>query len=271
MAGTVIAVLVSLLLPALHSARNAARMVQCRNNLSQLGIAIYNYEAATGVYPPGTVNPPGPIFNEPQGYHMGWLVQLLPALEQGSLYNGMDPRFGVYEAENAALAGASIASMHCPISNRSSIGGFWSTSYAAVTGGSDVPISMTNDGLFFLNSSTSMKQIRDGASNTIMLGERQQNSVPNGIDLGWSSGTAASLRNTGVPMNSSAGMDTFGEDGDGTGGFGSQHGPGAMFLFADGSVTFLSEKIDAATFSNLGTRDSGRDVAGIKFRSGDGF
>ncbi len=71
----IISVLIALLLPAVQAAREAARRVQCVNNLMQLGIALHNYESSYEVLPPGSVNPTGPILNVPKGYHFSWMVQ----------------------------------------------------------------------------------------------------------------------------------------------------------------------------------------------------
>src|SRR5215469_2590915 len=74
----IIAVLIALLLPAVQSAREAARRAQCTNNLMQLAIALQNYEGSYEAFPPGVVNETGPILDQPKGYHVGWLVRLLP-------------------------------------------------------------------------------------------------------------------------------------------------------------------------------------------------
>src|SRR5271168_763313 len=86
----IIAVLITLLLPAVQSAREAARRTQCHNNLLQLGIAVGNYASTHEVLPPGVVNEKRPIQNIPQGYQFGWTVQILPFLEQGNLYRRFD-------------------------------------------------------------------------------------------------------------------------------------------------------------------------------------
>src|SRR5689334_12018810 len=78
----IIAVLIALLLPAVQAAREAARRVQCVNNLMQLSVAVQNYESAHEVLPPGVINPTGPIQNSAKGYHVGWMVQILPFIEQ---------------------------------------------------------------------------------------------------------------------------------------------------------------------------------------------
>ena len=78
---SIIAVLISLLLPAVQSAREAARRAQCLNNLMQLAIALQNYESSHEMFPPGVVSETGPVLDQPTGYHFGWLVRILPYCE----------------------------------------------------------------------------------------------------------------------------------------------------------------------------------------------
>src|ERR1700735_1853207 len=78
----IIAVLIALLLPAVQAAREAAPGMQCVNNLMNIGIALQNYESSYELLPPGVINDTGPIQNAPSGYHAGWMLQLLPFLEQ---------------------------------------------------------------------------------------------------------------------------------------------------------------------------------------------
>src|SRR5437763_15985646 len=92
----VIGVIISLLLPAVQQAREGARRLSCRNNLMQIGLALRNYESAHGCLPPGSVDPHRPIKSEEKGYHVGWVVQILPHLEQFSIFNAFDFSVGVY-------------------------------------------------------------------------------------------------------------------------------------------------------------------------------
>lgn len=269
----IIAILIALLLPAVQQAREAARRTQCKNNLAQMTIALHNYQSTYSVLPPGVVNETGPISNEAVGYHMSWLVQLLPFADHEPMFRLIDFNVPAYADENAAVRERSVSFWQCP-SNWSPESGRSETavsSYAAVTGGKDVPTDIDNGGLFFLNSSVGYEEIRDGASNTIMIGERRMDDAPADVDLGWMSGTSATLRNSGVMINSEGQSPSYENGWDesesesepptvdlATGGFSSFHWGGAQFGLADGSVRFLSENIDPTLFSNLGEREDGQ-------------
>jgi prepilin-type N-terminal cleavage/methylation domain-containing protein/prepilin-type processing-associated H-X9-DG protein len=271
----IIAILIALLLPAVQQAREAARRTQCKNNLAQMTIAMHNYQSSFSVLPPGVVNETGPIINEAVGYHMSWLVQLLSVIDQGPLFKTIDFGEGVYGAANDAVRHSQVPVWHCPSNwNSSAVVNADFSSYAGVTGGFDVPTDVDNGGLLFLNSSVAYKEIRDGASNTIMIGERRQDDAPGGIDLGWMSGTCATLRNSGVVINIKneqgygavygSGADSDENDSPtvdlATGGFSSFHTGGAQFALADGSVRFISENIDKQVFSDLGEREDGHMI-----------
>jgi len=190
----IIGVLVSLLLPAIQSAREAARRSGCTNNLMQLGMAIHAYESSHLVLPAGVINAAGPIRNEPVGQHIGWLVHLLPHLEEGVAYRHVDQQAGTYHKSNEAVRALRIAVFGCP-----SEPGGTASSYAGCHHDIEAPIDADNNGVFFLNSRLRMKDISDGAKYTIFVGEKRLE--PNIPDLGWMSGTRATLRNTGTPLN----------------------------------------------------------------------
>jgi prepilin-type N-terminal cleavage/methylation domain-containing protein len=258
----IIAILIALLLPAVQQAREAARRTQCKNNLMQIGIAMHNYDMAFEMLPPGCVNLTGPIRNVEEGYHMSWIVQLLPMIEQQAMFQMINFDEGAYGLANTTYRTTQLSTLLCP-SDGTPVPG--AANYAGCFSGEDVAIDVNNSGLMFLNSSIGYQQIRDGASNTVLGGEKR---IVAGInDLGWMSGTMATLRNTGVPIN--VGWDLGGpRNGQGgqrvplpppsdtaTSGFSSFHTGGSQFILADGSVRFLSENIDPRIYQFLGSRE----------------
>ena len=267
----IIAILVALLLPAVQQAREAARRTQCKNNLMQFGIAMHNYQASHGCLPPGSVDEVGPVNNVDEiGYKMSWIVQSLGMMEQHSLFQSIDFSVGAYHPTNANARATRVPTLICPSDVPTQLQNAFVTHYVRSTGGDDVPIDVDNRGLLFLNSSIHDKQIRDGMSNTLMVGERQSIDVVS-VDLGWMSGTSSTLRNTGTGINGSTlgrpgstlSLPAGDEDDDplpphlATGGFSSTHTGGAQFGLADGSVRFFSENMDPGIFSNIGNRDDG--------------
>jgi prepilin-type N-terminal cleavage/methylation domain-containing protein/prepilin-type processing-associated H-X9-DG protein len=282
----IIAVLIALLLPAVQSAREAARRAQCCNNLMQLGIAIQNYESSHEVFPPGVVNRSGPILDQTQGYHYGWLVQVLPFCEQRNVYNHLNFKLGVYEPHNLTTRTTLIRSFLCASDNGPARGtnNIAMTSYAACHNDVEAPIDAKNRGVMFLNSVIRYEDIPDGSSQTIFLGEK----LNDGLDQGWASGTRASLRNSGSAINGrfnvpgafvSAGAGGFTDEDDesasagraapGTaafvGGFSSRHPGGGNFSFGDGSVRFLKNSIAPGVFRLLGNRADGEILDSDKF------
>ena len=101
----IIAILIALLLPAVQSARENARRVQCQNNLTQMGIALQHYNQTFGVLPPGCVNQTGPVLADSNGYRMGWMAQILPYIGQdGAWYqlNFIEPERSFMSLEEIA-------------------------------------------------------------------------------------------------------------------------------------------------------------------------
>jgi prepilin-type processing-associated H-X9-DG protein/prepilin-type N-terminal cleavage/methylation domain-containing protein len=337
----IIGILVGLLLPAVQAAREAARRCQCSNNMAQLGLAVHHFEFNREYLPAGVTHDKGPIRNEPIGQHLSWTVSLLPYLEQHNTYEKIDQKLGAYAIENFEAAHARIPMFQCPSNsyypNPEENG---TCHYAGCHHDVEAPIDSDNHGILFLNSRLRYSEILDGGSNTILIGEK----LVDENELGWISGTRATLRNTGsfnqpartprvrvnAPSYEGMGMETEAEDGTGeavpdenntsavnadavstdaiptdaippdaispavitpevippaaappaddasavkpsvanpsaaklsellrVGGFGSYHTGGANFVFADGSVRFLSLNIDVELYKNLGHRKDG--------------
>jgi prepilin-type N-terminal cleavage/methylation domain-containing protein len=273
----IIGVLMALLLPAVQSVREAARRIQCLNNLSQLALAAQQYEAAHESLPPGVIESAGPIETVAQGRHINWLAHLLPHLDQQNAYDRLDFDAGAYGAKNAPLRNWGANVFLCPSdSGSTALAPLGVTNYAGCHHDLEAPIDADNHGVLFLNSKVCYRDLVDGSSQTILFGEK----LVTKLDLGWISGTRATLRNTGTAINaSSAPGGLLALIGDAAeiapsftpapaavpakpalvvGGFESQHPTGAVFAFADGSTRFLSNSISRPLLVQFGHRADGQ-------------
>ncbi len=277
----IIAVLVAILLPAVQQAREAARRSSCQNNLKQIGIALHNYHDVHKCFPPsffsrsaatnstGIKN--GYIFYGTPGY--GWGYSILPFVEQGALFDKFDPNVtNVRVSTHQPDAQAVLTIFRCPsdigpelndqrasyaTSNyTANYGSRNMTAQTTLSGGTEAwGYYMNSDtGLFSPNSSRRIAEIRDGTSNTIMIGEtvlaeflgkQRRGSIWIGAPMG-----------TGYTCNSMTlnGSVDFRINGSNPGAFSSFHKGGAQFVFADGSTHFLSENLDGTIISNLADR-----------------
>jgi prepilin-type N-terminal cleavage/methylation domain-containing protein/prepilin-type processing-associated H-X9-DG protein len=281
----IISVLIALLLPAVQAAREAARRAQCCNNLMQLGIALQSYESSHEMLPPGVVNPTGPILDQPKGYHFGWLVQILPYCEQRNIYNHLNYQIGVYETQNLTTRTNLVRSFLCPSDPGANRGptGVALANYAGSHNDIEAPINTNNNGVLFLNSTIRFEDITDGTSQTIYVGEK----LNDGLGEGWASGTRATLRNMGLPVNATkrtastkSGLDSDDGESDGAtsgaastsfdtlsfvGSYGSRHPGGANFVFGDGSVRFLKNSAGPNVFHWLANRADGEIISSDRF------
>lgn len=284
----IIAILVALLLPAVQAAREAARRVQCSNNLHQMGIALHNYHDALKRFPAGIIQP----------NHAFWSASLLPYLEQSNLFSMLDfsSRWEVAGSRNALACATYVSIYRCPSSTAAahvSVQGVANrvpSTYLAVGSGTATRESGSvsqhlglpkRDGLMFVNSSTNMASVQDGTSNTLAIGEAEFRYEVVGLDLDggvyqvvdhWYIGSdgidartapyikevSEALGSTGVPING-AELDILVDEKEI--GFSSRHSGGVHFVFADGHVKFVTETMDRAVFSKLGTIAGGEVVA----------
>jgi prepilin-type N-terminal cleavage/methylation domain-containing protein/prepilin-type processing-associated H-X9-DG protein len=255
----IIGILVGLLLPAVQAAREAARRSSCVNNLMQCGLAIHHFEFNREHLPAGVINPEGPVRNEAVGQHVSWIVQILPYLEEQSAYRRFDIAKGAYAAENLPVRKHLISTLLCPSSPLRQ-GVEWSvSSYVGCHNGEEAPIDSENNGLLFLNSKVRFSDILDGSTYTILAGEGMHEED----DLGWVSGTRSTLRNTGAMASYRLASDLTPKPAVQSlyvGGFGSHHTGGANFVFADGSVRFLSHSIEPDLFQKYGSRADGEMI-----------
>ena len=175
----IIGILVGLLLPAVQAAREAARRIQCSNNLKQLGLASHNYQSAFRKFPPSSVLD---LSVSSTGNNGAWGVhgRILPFLEQGNLYSNVDVT--VAWDNQPAISGIDIPVFSCPsdprafearefTNNRPTL---YPTTYGFNLGVWFVydPVSRRGgEGMFFPDSYLSFKSCLDGTSNTLLTAE----------------------------------------------------------------------------------------------------
>jgi prepilin-type N-terminal cleavage/methylation domain-containing protein len=175
----VIAILIGLLLPAVQSAREAARRVQCQSNLRQIGLGLQAYVTAIGAFPPKALG-----YDLPDGAisHASVQSSLLPYLDQSPLYDAIN--FGVQFVVPADLNGAnqtvgttSVAVFLCPSDPGVRPG---TNSYRANVGTCTGCVPDLDDGLFVAVYATSPGAVRDGLSNTLAFSEKPVGSLGRG-------------------------------------------------------------------------------------------
>jgi prepilin-type N-terminal cleavage/methylation domain-containing protein/prepilin-type processing-associated H-X9-DG protein len=259
----IIGILVALLLPAIQAAREAARRTSCVNNEVQLALAVHSYEFHFEHLPPGVTNPTGPIRNEAQGIHVSWIVHILPYMEETVLFKKFDQAAGAYAPVNAKVRAAIVSALICPSEpgeDRNEDKTIAQVNYAGCHHDVEAPIDTNNHGVMFLNSKIRYTDIEDGSTKTILLSEH----LGSPDQLGWVSGTRATLRNTGTKPNdeheSNHGDEAAKKPVNSlfVGGFSSRHSGGINVALADGSVQFLTDTIDLELYRQLGNRADGQ-------------
>lgn len=250
----IIGILVGMLMPALHTAREAGRRTTCANNMLRLGLANSAYESAHGFYPAGVTDAKGPILNQPNGLHHAWTERLLPYLDERVVFSKIDFDTSVYDPKHAAIRGLRLPEFLCPSDEVVDDGPH--SSYAGCQNDVEAPIDADNHGVFFLNSRLRPDDITDGLAYTLFFAEKQSEGK---ADLGWTSGTRATLRNTGTPLNGTGPRATVTKPASGgpnfVGGFGSDHPGGLVVMaFGDGTVRCVSDVIGPQLLKRLGHR-----------------
>ena len=312
----IIAVLVAILLPAVQQAREAARRTQCKNNLKQIGVAMFTYQESYGVFPPGYVDlrdaanfTPGTGGHGDNVGHWSWTVFLLPYIDEAGLYETLRPgsqhasvalfateeqfltpleSFACPSDVGPALHDPSVSPGYAlspvdpatlapgvntgiPVTNYVAANNIYGISQTAVPGDNGEAGAI---GMFAKNSSTRPRDVIDGMSNTILVGERA--SVVRGErqhagtlhatrDVGQRSGTwygplAKDSYRFGTPWNQglmtvvgstmhglniqTEGAVRIGDNREENQNFSSLHPGGVQFVMADGRVRFLSETVD---------------------------
>jgi prepilin-type N-terminal cleavage/methylation domain-containing protein/prepilin-type processing-associated H-X9-DG protein len=278
----IIGILAALLLPAVQAAREASRRAQCRNNLHQIGVALHNYHDASRCFPPGYASAFDSSGND-TGSGWGWASIVLPQVEHTALQKSVNYERPIESAPNAAARIRVVSTYVCPSDKfqdtwtavkRDLLGNpvaticeIASANYVGVFGVSEPGID--GEGMFFRDSKISLRDVTDGTSTTLLVGERSKT---------WCNATwvgavtdASLFPPPGSPalasVQNSSGM-VLGHTSEGPpnspglecNNFSSLHSQGANFLFVDGHVQYVSGSIDRSVFNAMATRAGGETV-----------
>ncbi len=278
---TIIGILIALLLPAVQAAREAARRLQCSNNLKQIGLGLHLHHEQSGTFPVGFYWPASPdVANQTRP--STWIFYILPYVEQQSIYDLVDWDTPFSYDGNIAITSKPLQLFQCPSDSpvdplvRNDVPQEARGNYVANNGEgpmteydlASLPVTR-NGGVFYLNSETRIADIHDGTSSTAMVSEIR---LIAGEDL---RGTmyypeGCLYHHNQTPNSSAADMHRAGSciDDPRAPCFGayssastramvmtarSNHPGGINLLLGDGSVRFVSESIDLAIWQALST------------------
>ena len=297
----IIGILIALLLPAVQAAREAARRIQCANNLKQLSLALFNYESARKVFPQGAVIEGVRTMYDIRGeaahgkHGTSWMLKVLPYCEQQELFERWN--FSTNVVGNAVVAMTDIPAFYCP-SRRNGVRGqdvvcmfqnwtsggndyggcigygncYWNDEDSDLKPPCGHQLSsaeqIRNDqgnvtlGIFSPFDNVGINDITDGTSHTLMIGEVQRYNGEN------------------TPFPDDNQCVHFSHDGWAVGGVsttfdlewgeinnghfehpGSEHPGGAQFGMADGSVRFINEDMDSASLKYMSTFNAGETIS----------
>jgi prepilin-type N-terminal cleavage/methylation domain-containing protein len=206
----IIGILVALLLPAVQAAREAARRMQCQNNLKQLGLALHNYHDQKGSFPPSVQFDAGQQPGNSTNFRPNWVIMMLPNIEQQNLYDSFDFKQTISHDNNRIQRGTELSFMKCPSDGftktkfsgtASGDGNNWARGNYGANGcnselswlgvGSDNQWgSNLKRGVMGSNIALSIAEITDGTSNTMMLGELRAGITDKDRRGIWAMGTA---------------------------------------------------------------------------------
>jgi prepilin-type N-terminal cleavage/methylation domain-containing protein/prepilin-type processing-associated H-X9-DG protein len=304
----IIGMLIGLLLPAVQSAREAGRRLQCRNNLKQIGLALHSYHGAYQQFPSGyrsQTGSGGPADDKGPGW--GWAAAVLPFMEENSLYKQIHFEKDITDPANVAARLTAVRTFLCPsdggtpnftVDKRGDSGPNYGTPLTDANGNPvqvshsnfigvfgnpeitpdpgfllpDPSRSLVHRGMFYRNSAVQFRDVIDGTSHTLFVGERSS-------ELAYVTWTGAVTGGQVPPKNpdlygygpEGAPILVLGHTGDAADvpphtpnspvnhvdDFWSPHPQGVNFLFVDGSVHIIANTIDPQLWWALGTRAGG--------------
>ena len=306
----IIGVLIGLLLPATQKVRAAAARIQCRNNLRQIGLALHSYHNRLGYFPPAYLSnlQPGTLPSQNSngdctwneiGPGWGWGAYLLADLERNDVYQQINFNLDIKDPANALARNVMIPVFICPseprpdnfapvdsngnplVDTNNQVITVAHSSYVAMNG---APAGVTSDafdnnGAFIRNKSLQIKNMTDGLSTTLFIGERCTNMSnttwvggvqgavvpdlrhPDLTDqLASAEGDCALVLAHGSTTHLPNNPLVF--DADATA---SYHQAGVNFLFGDGSVQVINDQINPNTYQALCTRNGGEPITAGDF------
>jgi len=244
----IIGVLVSLMLPAVQAAREAARQASCKNNLKQIGLGLHMYHNAHRSLPTGCIEWRS-WRSPPTHRQLAWSALLLPMIDQQPLHDKIDFALPFDAPENATAARQSVPTYECPTAlDRPQQRG--RTDYGGLFGEQLVSRDQAT-GVFLHDQPIRFKDITDGLTFTLAVAEDT-----GGPDSEWINGRNIFVQAHGI-NDSSAWI--------GDNEIRSQHAGGAMVLYCDGRVQFLTEHVELKTLGALITRRGREPIPGETF------
>lgn len=298
----IVVLLLTLLVTGILMVREASRRMSCASHLKQIGLALHNYHGSHRCFPPGNLIRHAGICPEPHDLgtsedRRNWLIAILPYVEQKSLYDRYDDRAVNEAPSNQAVRETWVATYVCP-SDRDNEelavpangpAGAWTLGVAYMPG-SYRAMSGRSEGLRFLDSNAfatypnrwrgaihtvgakgfateSFMTIRDGASNTWLVGESTTRSEHNWRTF-WAYSYAHYTLSAATPESrillgdyeECVELGGVGKSDPCRRGWGSYHSNGLNFLLCDGSVRFICTSIDMELFAELATIDGAETV-----------
>ncbi len=270
----IIGVLVGLLLPAVQSAREAARRSSCTNNLKQIALGLLNHDSSQRVFPRGREGCDGACAPQ-NGPGTSGFVAVLPFIEEQALFDGYQSAAETITPLNRipldipeAIVGARPKVFACPSSTNperidTGTGKNWGTNCYALVAGHHGPtfgisnrVKWLNSGMFLYRDALGSEAAYDGLTKVFVVGETTDVDQPGHYNRWANAGRHVdSLRTTDNPLNTP--YNTGVKYTTSNGAFQSLHTGGGMFARGDGSVSFVDESINLAIYRLMGQRDSG--------------
>ncbi|MEX2310286.1 MAG: DUF1559 domain-containing protein [Pirellulales bacterium] len=269
----IIGVLVALLLPAVQSAREAARRSSCANNMKQIGLAIEGYLQAYGAYPSSNTDD---VLNWDTAGRLrnhSWGSLIMPFAEMEALRDSIDFSISALHTDNRPAAGMVVPIYRCPsyigpdyTSDSHYPAGQYAMGNYVSLGASDVEhiwgASLKPEGVIFPLSAVRPADVTDGLSKTVFIAESREEKMRVWIDGRTAANTALAYMESSSDQPVALNYTPYYDDGDITCAYGpsSMHPGGAHHLYGDGSLQFLWDTVSAANYVALCTR-AGGDVA----------